>query len=52
MGIEVLDVDQLHQKSTEKLKQELLTLTQDQDSVPFSKKIKFFKGTLEPILKR
>jgi hypothetical protein len=49
MGIEVLDADQLHQKSTEELKQELLTLTQNQDSVPFSKKIKFFKDTLEPI---
>ncbi|UBF23873.1 hypothetical protein K9N68_19180 [Kovacikia minuta CCNUW1] len=46
---EVLSPSQLHQKSTEELKQELLMLAQDRDTEPFGKKVKFFKDELEPI---
>jgi hypothetical protein len=46
---EILNSNQTQQKSTEELKQELLMLTSDRDTDPFSKKVQLFKDELEPI---
>ncbi|PSB23992.1 hypothetical protein [Stenomitos frigidus] len=45
----VLSSEQLHQLSTEALKQELLRLTANRDTDSLSQKVQFFKDTLKPV---
>ncbi|MGB3757083.1 MAG: hypothetical protein WBA07_12010 [Rivularia sp. (in: cyanobacteria)] len=44
-----LNSQQLNQKSTEELKQELLQLTEDKDSQPLKQKVEFYQKCLAPI---
>lgn len=44
-----LNSQQLNQKTTEELKQELLQLTQDKDSQPLKQKVDFYQECLAPI---
>ncbi|MGA7936125.1 MAG: hypothetical protein WCA35_21405 [Kovacikia sp.] len=46
---QVLSSEQAQPRSVEELKQELLRLTQDRDTDPFSQKVQFLKDKLEPI---
>ena len=48
---DVQSAEQLHDLSTEVLKQEILRLTENRDVDPLSQKVQFFKDTLEPIFK-
>lgn len=51
MSDTALNSQQLSQKSTQELKQELLQLTQDRDTQPLKQKVEFYQECLEPIFK-